>query len=355
MNARQAETIPFNLPVGALNGLGALSYSLAKPLEDYSRRYQESTHELGGAAVVPEWDLRRVAGKRINIAALTAFIAIAYRLRLFTQQPAHAKLAWDRAVIHFLRSTGALALLRKYDLVAFSDDDLAAYTHDLDGLNPATRFLLFDKTAEFAEISSADFNSWKDGARRELAAELYDYTRSLFRPTKRLTLRPTIEQKIVAASAELCLNANFWGRSPAVIGLQRSGAGISVAVADCGYGMLATLRRRVPLTTHAGAVLAAAVYNQREYGLYRVIDEITALPGGWASLWSFDSELLLRRQLWDNIKNSKPAEIAQKLPLTVQRGKIDEDARRLGYLRQWSAGIRGVRVTFEISFQGQVF
>jgi hypothetical protein len=351
MDTRHESSGAFSLPVGGLDGLGSLSYNLARPLKEYTRRYRDSRRQPEVGFVAAEWDLRRVESKQINIAALTAFIAIAHRLRLFTDHAAQARLTWDPGVLHFFRSTGALDLFRNYDLVSFSDDDLAGYTRDLAKVNPSTRFMILDKTAEFGALTAAEFTTWKDEARRQLAAELHDYTRALFRPSKSLTLNPSVERQVVSASAELCLNANFWGRSPAVIGLQRSRVGISVAVADCGHGMLATLRHRLPVANHAAATLVAAIYNRRDYGLCRVIEEISALPNGWVSIWSFDSELVVKRPLWDHIKDLNPIDVSRNLPLRVSHGRLDEAARRTGYLREWSAGIRGVRVAFEVSFR----
>ncbi|HVG06066.1 MAG TPA: hypothetical protein VNM67_00005 [Thermoanaerobaculia bacterium] len=347
----------FTLPVGALDGLGSLSYNLAEPLKEFSRLYEEHKHSPAAAPLLLEWDLRRLENTRINIAALTAFIAIAHRLSLFSDAVPQAKLTWNPSVFGFLADTGVVELLRRHKLVELPEREFAGYWHDIGKTNPWTRFLILDKTAEMPLPGEREWAEWKDHARRQLTGELFDYTRALFRPSKRVTFDSRLPQIVVAACAELALNANYWGRSPAVVGLQRSGSGITAAVADCGEGILRTFRDRslrkdiIDVKGHTEAALVAAVYNRREYGLWRVIDEVTSLPNGWVSLWSFDAELHLRRPLWERVRHLDARAVASSFPIEVQRGRIDEITRRQGYLRQWSSGIRGVRAAFEISFK----
>jgi hypothetical protein len=341
------------LPVGALDGLGSLSYSLAKPLQEFTRQYGESRRSPENTRIIPEWDLRKLQYPRVNIAALTAFIAVAHRLRLFSEEKPQARLTWNPKVFGFLQDAGVIDILRKNDLVNFPREELAGYWHEVGRTNPSTRFFFLDATAD-APSDPGKLIAWKDEARRELTGKLFDYTKALFKPSKRAVFDPRIVDSIVSATAELSLNANFWGRCPAAVGLQRSPHGITVAVADCGEGLVKSLRDKGAqygeVADHPTAALLAAVHNRREYGLFRVIEEITSLPNGWVSLWSFDTELYLRRPLWESVRGLTTKSLFDRRTVPLLTGRVDDEIKRTGYLRQWSSGIRGVRVTFEISF-----
>ena len=136
------------LPVGALDGLGSLSYSLAQPLQEFSRRYGESLCSPESPRLVPEWDLRRLQYPRVSIAALTAFIAVAHRLRIFSEEKPQARLTWDPKVFGFLQDAGVIDLFRKHDLINFPREELAGYWHVGRKNQSIDGFFLLDKTAE---------------------------------------------------------------------------------------------------------------------------------------------------------------------------------------------------------------
>jgi len=292
----------------------------------------------------------------MSIAALTAFIAVASRLRDFEDSAPEARIGWNPPVLAFLKGAGALDLLETRDLVHFSSG-LGGYWHDLGKGSPDTRFILYDFVSEAPECGSEAMPQWKDRIRRLLESDFYSLVLPLLRRSRGTTVDPDLAHVIAPACAELVLNANTWGKSAAAVGVQRTSAGISVAVADCGRGLVATLSDTschadaIPVRDDLQAVLIGPVFNRREFGLWQVIEKITSQRNGWVSIWSVAAELVLRRSNWFTLRELEPESIVDALPLPVAHGPVTPDQERFGYLRSWQNGIRGLRVAFEISFR----
>lgn len=71
------------------------------------------------------WDLRNVAPGHMSIAGLTAFLAVAYRMRQMTSAPQTTLVTWNPRVFAFWDDISLFRLSSEFDLLRWPDALLA--------------------------------------------------------------------------------------------------------------------------------------------------------------------------------------------------------------------------------------
>lgn len=339
---------PMLIDAGRLDSLAAMVYNTAEPLKKFSEGYA-----AGGTPRIV-WDLRGLVERQMSMAALTAFLAVAYRLRQFVPKAAEAKLRWSPSVFGFLDDTDFFKIVKANDLITFPEEILGGYWHVLGKTSPSTKFLMFPEREAPPYDNQEQWTNWKDNTRTYIRNQIRSYTGEIFKPSVIAKSLPRqLEQVVTQAAAELALNSIMWGETAAFVGVQRSPARISVAVCDSGLAFLHSLRhgrsrgRKYAPTAHVEALVLASILNQREYGLRRVIEEVVE-NNGWVSLWSYDGEVHWRRSNWSRYRDIYESEELTRAIEPSIRGRVDARQKEAGYFRHWSQGLRGARISFEI-------
>lgn len=334
------------LEPGPLYSLSSLSYHVAGTLKRFSKEYAR-----GAGPPRAAWDLRGLHAGTMSMAALTAFLALAHRVRQFSATAPTAGLRWDPAVFGFLEDTGFLRIVDRLDLIRFPESILGGYGDHVGRINPATTFMYFPYESAPAYSDQQAWRSWKDANRAELASEIQTYAAQVFRPRRGgLRFPLELESSVTGAGAELAVNSILWGGVPAFIGIQRSPGRITFAVCDAGAGFLESLndsaRRGTALrvSDHVEGLLVGSVLNRREYGLRRLIQDVIR-AGGWVDMWSYDAQVVWRQDNWTRCRYAETADEAISVagPLITGRPPKEE-----GFRRRVPLGVRGVRVSFEI-------
>jgi hypothetical protein len=348
-----------SINVGPLNGLGSLCLHTAGELKKFSDLY------LTGNTPLVEWDLRQVEPGRMSMAGLTAFLSIADRMRQFSGHAHDARVQFKPRVFAFWHDVRFLQIARDLDLVRWTPENIVGgYGSFVGTTNPNSLILAFREPDQVPLWEQRQaWARWKDDTRQTLTCELLARCGQIFD----IGHQPKSSEKQFVAqvsrtAAELVLNAHYWGRAAAFVGLQRSTAGVTVAVCDTGRGFLASLSERaerdgfpVP-SDHVEAIVVGSLLNSQEYGLRQAIDQVVD-RGGWVTISSYDSEVRWGQSLWPRVNQLAGPSIRDKRDL---RSLVNEmghhqprtpqnlEERRRGYWRKFSDGLRGVRIAFEL-------
>lgn len=358
-HGRSEDVLSIN--VGPLNGLGSLCLHVAPQLQQYNRSLRK------GLCPEVEWDLRQVSAGEMNMASLTAFLAVAERMRRFSGHATTARVDFKPRVFAFWKDIHFLQIARELDLLRWTPENIVGGFGELVGMtNPNTMILSFPEASDAPSWDeSNEWQNWKDSNRQQLTNELLARCGAIFDPpgNSRGTVSSMVEP-ISRTVAELALNARYWGKSAAFVGLQRSTAGISVAVCDVGQGFLSTINEQVERKglaqpkTHLEALLLGCFLNQKDFGLRPAIDRIVK-KGGWVTVSSFDTEIRWSGELWGRAvlltedPISDPAQLAQRLGGKVTQTPSSQTERSKGYWRTYPEGLRGVRIAFELPLPRQ--
>jgi len=349
-----AVTIPIN--VGPLNGVPSFCFHTAQSLKRFSKLYNE------GKRPQVEWDLRNVEFRHMSMAGLAAFIATAYRMRKFTTEAPFIRLSWNPQVFSFWEDISLFKVTREHDLFkwpeAVSDGSWFGDT------NPNTELLLFDYSDALPDRSDdlQYWKDWKDSVRQRFKDVLFLKCGRLFKSQSHgRYFSEKLRDQVAIASSELVVNCMLWGRSAAVVGLQRTSAGITVAVCDSGRGFHSSLydqhssKQIVYPENNLEALIVGSLINTREYGLRRVIGTVMR-NGGKVLMSSFDAEIHWKEALWNEVQlatvktDEHPIDI-EFLKKTVGKpvtGSPSEYDRENGFCRIWKYGLRGARIAFEL-------
>lgn len=286
---------PSNLTinVGPLNGLGSFCFHVAKDLKKFNDLYR--------SGFVPniEWDLRQVEARKMSMASLTAFLAIADRMRQVTGHSQGARVLYMPRVFRFWDDIQFLELIDELDLFQFIPHNIVnGYWSITEGTNPNSKILSFPKPENIpAWENHSTWTKWKDRTRQLLTKEFLSRCGQVFEIEKSESIsEKQLHTQISNTAAELVLNAHYWGNAGSFVGLQRSTVGISVAVCDVGRGFLASLlgqteREKIPSPkSHLEAIFLGSFLNNKEYGLRLAIQEVLD-RGGWVTIASYDAEI----------------------------------------------------------------
>jgi len=348
------ETGALPISVGQLRGLGDFCLHTARDLKRFSALYRR------GEQPRVEWDLRDVAVGHMSMASLTAFLATAYRLRQFTNQPPIARVTWNPRVFSFWEDIALFKIVEKLDLLTWPAELMGGFTSGV--TNPNTRLLFFPRSHSPGPEDLERWKQWKDDTRQEVKEVILERCSALFdssRKTRRLS--HALTEQITIACAELVVNALLWGESAAFVGLQYTPMGMTVSVCDAGRGFLSSMNGKPggpSVSRQEEAIAVASILNYRGFGLRRVIDTVVA-NGGRVVMWSNAAELLWKKPLWDDIGSwlltQSPTQISvrdfmARIGSTLHKIPSSDDRQR-GYLRVWHEGVRGSRISFEIPME----
>lgn len=348
-----------SINVGPLNGIGSLCLHAARDLKHFNALYKS------GTTPEVEWDLRQVESGRMSMAGLTAFLSIADRMRKFSGQAQDTLVQYKPRVFAFWDDIRFLKIAREFDLLRWVPEHIVGGYGALSGsTNPNSMILAFrepDMVPLWEEREK--WKCWKDSTRQQLTCDLLAKCGLIFDVDQKswLSEKRFVEQVSTTVS-ELILNAHYWGRAAAFVGLQRSTVGVSVAVCDVGRGFLATLSEQCEKEglprpqSHVEAIVLGSFLNHQEYGLRLAIHEVIDRRG-WVTVSSYDSEIRWGQSLWgranqiigDDIRNwDSISTIVNELGSYVDRTPQNMEARRQGYWRRFPDGLRGVRIAFEL-------
>lgn len=349
-----------NIDVGTLSSLSTLHRALAPTLQDYNARFRS------GERPTVIFDLRNVQPGRISMAAMTALLSVADRLRPYSGDSAKLHLNWNPNIFGFWHDIGFFRLAAERDLFEFPDELMGGFSAGR--TNPNTQLLFFENRISPDTVTRQNLPEIKDGVRQEVKEALLMMCGALFRSSRHgETLSIELRDQIAVTSAELVVNAQLWGSSNAYVGLQRSPRGITVCVCDSGIGFYSSLYRNTPkkppntrLGGHLDALLLGCVLNNEDFGLRRAIDMVTRF-NGWVSTSSYSAEILWRSTLWKEwlaaygacCSAGRGIEEASHDFLNQYRYKRSGfDSASHGYCKQWELPLRGSRISFEIPMNG---
>jgi hypothetical protein len=337
----------FNINVGPLTGLASLSRHAARPLRRFSQLFVE------GLAPEVQWDLTNVEPRRMSMAGLTAFLALAHRVRQFTGKPSLARIRWDPGVFAFWKDISLLKIVQRHDLLEWVPHNILG-GYESGKTNPNTQILCIPHQPHDLPFSG-ELNVWKDVQRQSFKENLELWCGHLFRPKRDVVaFERRLGDQVALTTAELVVNSLLWGRAPAFVGLQRTSHGITVSVCDCGFGLLKTLGDKgnwpegCPVRTNLDAVVAASLMNVRQWGLRRAIDIVTE-NSGWVIVASFDSHVRWHSRSWQIAKSRlvmRHERLASIREVTPFLPDADHNVDPIG--------LRGVRITFEIPIASPV-
>ena len=347
------------IQVGPLSSLPSLWFCSREGLQEFSRRYQR------GESPEVEWDLSELWPGKMSIAAVTAFLSIAHRLRRFATRQPTARMAWNPNTLGFLYDIGFFDRAKNLFQV-IPPGIVGGFSRGR--TNPHTQILEFSSVGEVPfDGTDAVQAEWKTAMRRHLSGQLEVLCAPIFEPRRdtSLIIRPAsgAATTVALVCAELVVNALLHSMSVPFVGIQRTSRAITVAVCDSGRGFAASLhQKKVSTLPHiesdTSAILIASLLNKNEYGLFRAIEGIVSLDGGRVVVSSRDGEIEWNRQSWLSISHIVKASsstferfeairavLGQTVPRSAGGGDFDT-----GSWRTYRHGMPGSRVVFEVWF-----
>lgn len=298
------------------------------------------------------WDLTGLVPGRINLAALTCFLAVADRVRDFVPVTPRANLGWHPKVLGFLRDIGFLSIAREWNLCSW-EGTLGGYV--VGKTNPTTRLIACERAENFQPPPfqpPGPFEAWKKQQRDSITGFISPLFSRIFYD------RRGVDIVLTNCVAELVLNAWLWGQTHAFVGCQRSTDGrVSVAVCDCGCGLWESIRFgqhndqrpacRI-VKDELDAMVTACLLQDVDHGLRRTISSIINNHDGWVKLTSGNTQVEWNTDTWP----IKPGTRSQY----HDDERVDQlilEGRSLllknGRMFRWPNRIRGSRIAFEFS------
>lgn len=345
----------FPINVGPLSSLGSFSMHAGPRLKDFSDLYRR------GRTPKVLWDFRNLEARRVNLLSLTSLLSIADRLRAFTGEPGSADFGWNPSVLSFLTSVEFTRIAENLDLWRTVSPSVGGVSFT-GRKGQESQILVFPvREPRPWTLEKPDRILWKDLTRQDLKNQFELHCGPLFRPrgSHHPYVARELSHQLAITTAELVVNSLLWGRSTAFVGIQRTHVGVTVAVCDAGIGFLTSLLEKGDGPTHlspgnhADAIVEASMANEKEFGLFRAIQEITR-HGGWVSMSSFDAEIHWTLHAWAKAasvqrepRGGSPSPKHNELFRRWSRTS-DFDAHTEGWFRVAPPGLRGTRVAFEL-------
>lgn len=334
--------------IGGLEGIASVYKHVSTGLHEFNNRWKK------GEQSTVYWNIRGLRHREMDISAISFFIAIAHRVRLYTGCPQPILLDWNPNILSFLSDIGF------FDVA--NANNLFKWPYEIDGLdlgktNPNTKLLSYNQLSQKPEIgNTSELSNWKRIHREKYRADVISKCESLFVPEDQKNYSENLALVMSRTCAEIAINSLLWGESAAFLGIQRSGKRITISISDIGVGLKNSL---ISKGLHSNllkndnsdinSVALCCVINENDFGLKRAVSTVIRL-GGHISISSSSGEILWRERLWNDFVEcyeNKGAERAiLKLPAQIYKAEISD--RKNGYVRKWSDSIRGTRVSFMI-------
>lgn len=327
--------------VGPLDSSTSVYSNVVKDLNKFNDMWRQGIHPK----II--WDLRFINSGKVNIAAISFFLALAHRVYSFTGLKQEIYIDWDQRLFGFLTDIGFFEIADEYDLFEWPYEPGEG---DSGKLNPNTQLLSFDCDNDLPNLENPEEVSfWKKNKRER-------HRRSILDKCERLFYVKDINQAelplvISRTCSELVINSLLWGGASSFVGLQRTSNYIFINVSDIGKGFRHSLNSKysVNLNDDIHAIALGSVINKNDFGLKRAIDTVIDL-GGSVNILSNGGEVLWCDDLWYSFKNNfNPREInniGHILPEPIKKSSSIDKAS--GYIRSWSNSIRGTRIEFVI-------
>ena len=349
---------PLLVSIGSLRSISEFHFAISSQLGSLRKAY-ESNRPIC-------WDLRplQVDGHQ-SIAALTCFMAFAYRVGLSAGSTPTTKMIWNRRLLSFLNSVGVIGLVRQLSFLEWQDGMVGGF----EDIPFGAQIEFFRRPDSTPSYGDEDWGEFKD----ELRPRICEKISIRLKPCLE-TWRVTCEShgrkhdRLIESIAELVLNCWTWGEESAFVGMQLNKTRLTVAVVDSGRGFLQSMRLRQQRTSidnpnsyalrnDLEAIAISTVLNHEFYALRGAINFVVG-HGGWVHVGSYFTELNIQKQLWDEVEccapDSPSISFEQISKLTETIGKPfhgtspSTEARQRGYSRIWSDFLVGSRVVFEI-------
>lgn len=290
----------------------------------------------------------------MSMAGLTAFLAVAHRVRQFTDGPQRARLDWDPRVQGFWHDIAFFDLAQRFDLIEWPDGFIGGFR--VGQTNPNTRIIAFPFPAAPDRQAAAAWASWKDEVRDQAKRLLSLRCGALFSGRSARRIPQEAVDTIAGTTAELIVNALLHGHTTPFVGLQRSHTRITVAVCDVGQGFRSSMlvnRWKIQMpkdATHLEAVALAALANSRDFGLRRAVQTVIRRDG-WVLTASDDAEVMWTGELWrtatERFDRDASAD-AQRRFVAALRETHKQRSTAAGHMLERQPGLRGARISFEL-------
>jgi hypothetical protein len=341
----------FRINVGPINGLRSVCRYLGRPLSEFSSEFTK------GRMLDVTWDLSNVEPRHMSMAGLTAFLAIAHRMREFTGHAQKTKCRWDPEVFGFWDDVALFRISARYGILDWQEGMLGGYQRG--ATNPHTKIIVFDYEEAPSATNVDEWRDWKDDKREEILADLFRHCGKILQSDfETAGFSDRARDAVVLTAAELALNSILHGRATSFVGIQRTRRGITVSVCDCGIGFARTVGRKVgKKLTDIQALFLGSLVNSRELGLRRAIDTLIE-HRGYVLMSSCGADLRWETTLWSRAKKwlQSCGTSATELPVPDIREVLGEPSRdfyeskRDGGYWLSEIGVRGSRISFELPF-----
>lgn len=334
--------------IGGLEGIASVYRNVSKGLHEFNEHWKR------GEQSVIYWDVRGLKNREMDISAISFFLAIAHRIRLYTRICQPILLDWNPITLGFLSDIGFFEVANL--------NDLFKWPYEIDGLvigktNPNTRLLSYKQLSQKPEINNAsDLSEWKRIHRENYREDIIGKCESLFTSKDQKRYGENLALAMSRTSAEIAINSLLWGEAAAFLGIQRSNKRITISISDIGVGLKNSLiSKGLHLNllnddiSDINSVALCSVINENDFGLKRAVSTVINL-GGSISISSSAGEIFWCDKLWNEFVECYEARGAERaiLKLPVPIYKAEDSDRKNGYVRKWAESIKGTRVSFRI-------
>ena len=334
--------------IGGLESIASVYRNASKGLSKFTKMWAE------GKTPKVIWDCRSIRSGKMSMAAISFFLAIAHRVRQFTNTSQLCQLEWNPKILGFWADIGFFRIADNYGLFEWPYE-IGGY--ESNKTNPNTKLIACDPLEEVPNINDLDrISEFKKIHREYYKQYIIENCEALFAYSDNDYLGESIPLVMSRTCAELATNSLLWGRSTPFIGLQRSTKYISICVSDIGIGFKHSLLSRYNyqkiLNKNNSDIISVAlgsVINKFGFGLKRAISTVIEL-NGHISITSNSGEIYWKHDLWNrfisNFKCDEPEYAIDLLPQSIYKANYEHKER--GYVRSWSNSIRGSRISFTI-------
>lgn len=309
-----------------------------------------------GEKLTVTWDLTELRQGKVNVAATSFFLAIAHRVRAYSDKAQPIMIDWKPKTLSFLSDIGFFSVSNKYDLFEWPYN-IGGFDDGL--INPNTLISSYDlRHSKEDLLDRTSISELKKHYRELYRSEIVDLCDSLFFESDRINYEMISDLPLILSRtcAELVTNAIIWGGATAFVGLQRAPFGVFINVSDIGIGIKNSLINKninIPNFENGNnedinSVLLASAINEQDFGLKRAISTVID-SGGDITISSNSAEVHWAESSWSSFVSSIDTygmEKAIKLYPSPVKGKTTAKNKESGYHRVWSNSIRGTRITF---------
>lgn len=344
--------IGITINVGDLSGISSVFGRTKEGLAQFNQLWKQ------GQVPVVTWDLRELRTGKINVGATSFFLALAQRVRSYSNHPLPILIDWHPKKLGFLFDIGFFEIAYKYDLFKWP---YAIGGFEGGTTNPNTLLTAFDELSPSPNFEHAELiSNWKREHREAYRGYLIELCESLFKKSDRENFGFSNELPLIISRtcSELVTNSLLWGGNTAFVGLQRTSKGILISVSDIGIGMRLSLYRKdikrelISESKYAdlNAMLICSTINEKDFGLKRAISSVVDI-GGNITIISNSSEIRWSQYNWQRFNNEIRDSGINNAVMNFNMsntGNASFSGIKDGYSKKWDSPIRGTRITFYI-------